>query len=526
MKKSENPTLSWATKTQRVLDFVQAQHADSGSPGWALAVVHGNETLIAQGFGVNEVGNLNNPVTPDSMFHIGSVSKTMIAVGLAKLVDQGRLTWQDRVKRHLPWFQLLDKYAETYTTLADLLSMNSVLGYYQGDLQTGLDAFESEREIVERLQHYHLHRSFRAGYNYSNINFVILGQVLAHVTNQTWGEYLTEAIWRPLGMTHTFATADETPLATRSFGHYICNGKLVGPFDIALTNYSTMPRFGDAAGSVVSSIQDMATFAKFLLQKGQPLFASPQPIADMITGHIIQTWWIDAMGTSWGYHFDRTGGHALGAGYGIDVIGEALYPGIDYFDKNGDTGVHQTRTGFVPSRELGVVLFNNGQLVDKGSRIQRLGHVRTYILGLLLDLPDAQLQAAWDESVQVADANPDGACDPHVYDGEAWVATYVPSAAEAAWLAGSYATAISAGFFGSARIHDVAGSLHLAYGGVDGALVGQTNATYVWDVFYMGQILTIQVVNTTRGTPSFAVYPSYAGASLVDFDADFTFFKQ
>ncbi|CAK4648327.1 unnamed protein product [Aphanomyces euteiches] len=193
------PRSEWETKTQKVLDFVAAQHALSKSPGWALAVVHHNKTLITQGFGLNEV-------------------------------DDGRVAWRDPVKKHLPWFQLKDKYAEKHTTLHDLLVMNSV--FEEGD-----------------------------SYEYTNVNFVILGQVIQEATNKTWGDYLTETIWRPLGMNHTFPKPTDAPVDMQAFGHYVGGGKVVGPFNPHTYKYTALMSFDLAAGSIISSILVLSTAA-------------------------------------------------------------------------------------------------------------------------------------------------------------------------------------------------------------------------------------------------------------------------
>ncbi|CAK4708415.1 unnamed protein product [Aphanomyces euteiches] len=205
------PRSEWETKTQKVLDFVAAQHALSKSPGWALAVVHHNKTLITQGFGLNEV-------------------------------DDGRVAWRDPVKKHLPWFQLKDKKAT-------------------------VNCRWPEREWVERLEHF---ATKRQGYEYTNVNFVILGQVIQEATNKTWGDYLTETIWRPLGMNHTFPKPTDAPVDMQAFGHYVGGGKVVGPFNPHTYKYTALMSFDLAAGSIISSILDMAIFAKFLLSKGQP----------------------------------------------------------------------------------------------------------------------------------------------------------------------------------------------------------------------------------------------------------------
>ncbi|ETV84363.1 hypothetical protein H257_03595 [Aphanomyces astaci] len=507
-------TSSWDVKKMRILEFVTAQHAASGSPGWALAVVHHNETLLAQGFGLNEVANPANQVSPDSMFHIGSVTKTMVAVALAKLVDEGRVRWTDRVTQHLPWFTLHDKYAQTYTTLHDLLGMNSVFAEGDSDYQASFGVYSSERDMVQRLGSYATTRTYRQGYAYANVNFAILGQVVQAVTNQTWGEYLTQAIWTPLGMMHTYDWAEHAPADHQlSKGHFVCNGTVAGPFDIRDASTSFLAPFPQADGSVVSSIHDMAIFSKFLLSKGRPLFASTQPIADMITGHEIQAVFVGAMGTSWGYHFDPKGGRALGAGYGIDVVGPSMYRNLDYFDKNGDTAEHQTRTGFVPSRGLGVVLLNNGQLMDKGSNIQRLSRVRTYVLGILLDIPQNELVAAWNESVLAADAlYPVGDCKAAAFDSTPPTPTYHPSDAVKEWLAGEYTAMAYPDFVGNASIYvQNKNQLVFKYGTYAGPLIGLTNTTFVWNVFVaVAPAVTVRIAKLPNGLPTIAIDDMFA----------------
>ncbi|RHZ15775.1 hypothetical protein DYB26_006254 [Aphanomyces astaci] len=448
-------TSSWDVKKLRILEFVTAQHAASGSPGWALAVVHHNETLLAQGFGLNEVvANPANQVSPDSMFHIGSVTKTMVAVALAKLV----LHIKSFGSRHLPWFTLHDKYAQTYTTLHDLLGMNSVFAEGDSDYQASFGVYSSERDMVQRLGSYATTRTYRQGYAYANVNFAILGQVVQAVTNQTWGEYLTQAIWTPLGMMHTYDWAEHAPADHQlSKGHFVCNGT--------------------------------------------------------VAGHEIQAVFVGAMGTSWGYHFDPKGGRALGAGYGIDVVGPSMYRNLDYFDKNGDTAEHQTRTGFVPSRGLGVVLLNNGQLMDKGSNIQRLSRVRTYVLGILLDIPQNELVAAWNESVLAADAlYPVGDCKAAAFDSTPPTPTYHPSDAVKEWLAGEYTAMAYPDFVGNASIYvQNKNKLVFKYGTYAGPLIGLTNTTFVWNVFVaVAPAVTVRIAKLPNGLPTIAIDDMFA----------------
>ena len=171
-------------------------------------------------------------------------------------VDEGRVAWKDPVKKHLPWFELDDKYAEKYTTVHDLLAMNTVFGEGDAELASVFGAISSERENVEKLKTFVTHRSLRQGYEYANTNFVIAGQIIESITNKSWGDYLRDTIWTPLGMHATFPRArDASPANDLSYGHYVCGGKVVGPFSPSESMYTCVPKFSIASGSVVSSIK-------------------------------------------------------------------------------------------------------------------------------------------------------------------------------------------------------------------------------------------------------------------------------
>ncbi|KAG9409969.1 hypothetical protein AC1031_017999 [Aphanomyces cochlioides] len=197
-QRDDNKIKSIEEKKAAAIAFVEKQLQDKPIPGLILSVVYKNQTVIARGFGTKQAGNPNAPVTASSLFQIGSYTKTLIAVAIAKLVDDGFVKWNDPVKQHLPWFRLQDKYAEKYTTLADLLAMNSVFGAFQGDVVWEMSTYPTERELVEHLVFFNTTRPLRAGYAYSNLNFEVLGQVIEAVTTQTWFSYLRRSILDPL----------------------------------------------------------------------------------------------------------------------------------------------------------------------------------------------------------------------------------------------------------------------------------------------------------------------------------------
>ena len=110
------------------------------TPGVALAVVKDGEIVLARGYGVCELGS-DRKVTPDTRFAIASCAKSFTASGLAALVDDGKLKWDDPVINHLPEFQLADPYLTSHVTIRDLLT-------HRTGLQRGDDLFNSPPDIA------------------------------------------------------------------------------------------------------------------------------------------------------------------------------------------------------------------------------------------------------------------------------------------------------------------------------------------------------------------------------------------
>ena len=101
--------------------YVAKALADWEAPGLAIAVVRNDSVIFAKGFGVREIGK-PDPVTPNTVFAIGSASKAFTVGLLGMLVDEKRIAWDDRVTKYLPSFELFDSYATRDLTIRDLLT--------------------------------------------------------------------------------------------------------------------------------------------------------------------------------------------------------------------------------------------------------------------------------------------------------------------------------------------------------------------------------------------------------------------
>lgn len=374
-------------------------------------------------------------------------------------MDDGKLAWRDPVIKHLPTLQLFDKYAEQHVTIGDLLAMNSGLGEVL-DLALVFGRFATDKELVDALRLAEPAHSLRSEYEYSNSNFAILGQLIERVSGLEWDVFLKQRIWEPLGMTRTFGSAlDVKDDKDVSSGHFACGGEVLGPFNLVSSPEAQLVMGGAggkmAAGSVVSSSDDMAKLLRVLLNKGTvdgvTILRSPSLVSEMVSGKSIVNVEMTEMFTKGGHQFVREG-NTLAAGYGFDFVSPAMW-GHAYYDKSGDTAVHQTRTGLVPDDEkLGVIIMANSQL--PGPHVNYIiDHVRSYVLGIFLDVPKDILDASFSQWRK------DDALKPILPGAPVCGTSFWKNApdlkldpAEAQAIAGVYAAQVSADFYGSIEV--------------------------------------------------------------------------
>jgi CubicO group peptidase (beta-lactamase class C family) len=145
---------------------------DWGIPGMSVGIVKDGEIVFSKGYGVLEVGK---PEKPDgnTLYAIASNSKAFTSSIIAMLVQEGKLKWDDKVRKYLPWFELYDPNVSREITIKDLLCHNSGLGTFSGDVIWYKSDLTSE-EIIKRVKYLPNQFNFRDGFGYSN-NLEITG---------------------------------------------------------------------------------------------------------------------------------------------------------------------------------------------------------------------------------------------------------------------------------------------------------------------------------------------------------------
>ncbi len=247
-----------------VLDeYIENARNDWQIPGLSIAVIKNDTTILAKGYGVRDI-NYQDPVDEHTLFAIASNTKAFTVSALAMLVDEGKVSWDDHVKDHLPWFELYDPYVTNEMRIRDLLCHRSGLKTFSGDL-LWYGTVYSRQEVIKRARHLTPVYGFRYDYGYSNIMFLTAGEIIPAVVKISWDEFLKKSFFNPLGMSRTTITIRNLDsLGNVAQPHYVDweTGKTT---KIPYVNWDNI----GPAGSINSSVRDMAQWIQFQLNDGK-----------------------------------------------------------------------------------------------------------------------------------------------------------------------------------------------------------------------------------------------------------------
>lgn len=235
-------------------------------PGVGVAIVKDGEIRLSKGYGIKQLGH-PDPVDENTLFSIASNSKAFTGTALGMLVEQGKLNWEDRVIKHLPWFAMSDDYVTQNLTVRDLLVHHSGLPAYANDMLNFPPAQMSRKELLLKLKDVPLVHDFRSVYAYDNILYLAAGEVVEAVSGMDWETFVERRIFKPLGMDNSisrFSTMRDQP--NIAYAHARRDGALKVMdtfFDLNIGDP------GNPAGGIASSAADMAKWIKMHLDSGR-----------------------------------------------------------------------------------------------------------------------------------------------------------------------------------------------------------------------------------------------------------------
>lgn len=314
--------------------------------GAAVAVVKDGEIIHNKGYGIKSI-TTREQVDEHTQFAIASNSKAFTTAALAILVEEGKLSWHDKVKDHIPEFKMYNDYVTENFNIQDLLTHRSGLGLGVGDLMFFPDGSNfTFADIVSSFQHFKPVSAFRTQYDYDNLLYIVAGEVIARASGMSWEAFVQQHIVEPLGMDNTYsALALMKDRSNLAIPHSTESGKLK---EIAVFEEMV----NGAAGGILSNVDDLAQWMLVHLNKGkygeqlQKSLFSEDNQREMWKIHTV----LDASRNSrYNAHF---------AGYGLGWFLTDIRGNMSVSHTGGLPGM-LSKTLMIPDLNLGIVVLTN-----------------------------------------------------------------------------------------------------------------------------------------------------------------------
>jgi CubicO group peptidase (beta-lactamase class C family) len=309
-------------------------------PGVAVGIVHGeDEHRVARG-----VTCIDFPldVDPQTLFQIGSTTKTFTGTVLMMLVEEGKLDLDAPVRYHLPSFKVKDADATKGATVRHLVThTGGWVGDFFADTGRGDDAV---RKIVKRMATKTSQITpLGQAWSYNNAGFYVAGQLIEQLTGERYEDVVTARIFQPLGMEHTFWFAEDVITHKTAIGHLaLADGTVQVARPWGLT------RSANPAGGIVSNVDDQLRYVRFHLGHGPKGVLKAASIRQMRKPLAEAGSMADAVGVTW--LLEKVGGKQI-------------------VKHGGSVNGHMSELLLVPSEDFGITVLTNG------SRGHELGRV-------------------------------------------------------------------------------------------------------------------------------------------------------
>jgi len=314
--------------------------------GVSVAIVKDGKIVHSKGYGVKSL-DTKEKVDEHTLFAIASNSKAFNTAALSILVDEGKISWQDKVIDYIPEFKMYNTYVTENFTIEDLLTHRSGLGLGAGDLMFFPDGSDfTIDDILTSFQYFEPVSPFRTKFDYDNLLYLISGEIVARVSGMSWEEFVRINIFEPLNMDNSYSSFSQIP----------DNANIATPHSTEFGTTRTIDQFNDmingAAGGIYSNVDDLSNWMLLHLNKGK--------YGDSLENELFskarqnEMWTINTkLGVN---RRPRYNSHFSGYGLGWGLS-----------DRNGSMSVSHTgglpgmlsRTIMIPDINLGVVVLTN-----------------------------------------------------------------------------------------------------------------------------------------------------------------------
>lgn len=338
-----------ASPYDQAFDAIMARYE---LPGLAVGVIEDGKVTYARTAGELIAGS-GKPVTPDTLFKIASNSKAMTTALLARLVAAGKLRWDDPVTKYLPAFRMYDPWVTQNMLVRDLLVHNSGLREGAGDLMLWPEPNAFTRsDIIAGLAWLKPQISFRSGYAYDNLMYVVAGEVAAVAGNASYEELVRREVFQPFGLTCRVGEWRRDEVADVAQPHMRKDGhNVVINADAEVVSAITSA----AAGGIRCSLNDMLTWARNWLDPEEKALAwlSVEQRRPLWTAHTSMP--ISARRREWDHaHF-----YAYGYGWRLTDVDN-----VWNVSHTGTLSGMYSVLSLLPDKRSGFVMLTNGEGSD------------------------------------------------------------------------------------------------------------------------------------------------------------------
>lgn len=358
--------------------YIETKRQRFRIPGAAVAVVQGNEILLAKGFGVRELGK-PEPITPETVFAVGSTTKAMTSLLMATLVDEGILAWDQPVVELWPDFKLSDPAVTPQIKIRNLLNMSS--GAPRVDLVwSGADL--TAEQIMASLADLPLVTPPGEVYHYNN-QIVATGGYIAALAaggqygnlQQTYADLLQARVFNPIGMSSASTSID----AIQAQPNHATPHDFTLSAEVVPTHFHADPNITPAGGANANAL-DMARFVMTQLGRG----VAPDGTRVVSAENLAETWQPAVRVT-------KT--LSYGMGWFIED-----YQGVQVIWHDGDVLGSKAMIAFIPEANVGLVVLSN-RLISTGFSYS----LRYHLLHQLYDFENEEepdFEGNWDDFLE------------------------------------------------------------------------------------------------------------------------------
>ena len=248
-------------------------------PGLSIGIVRNDSIIFSKGYGNLET-HKERKVDENTIFGIGSISKSFTALTLGILVDEGKITWDDKVKDYLPYFELYAPYVTDNFTIRDLLTHRSGLKDVSGGTLWYHSDYSRE-DVIKRLKYLEPLSGFRDKPAYQNVMYVVASEIVKTVSGMPWDDFVRTRVFDKLKMNNTTSLSAERE----------SNGNLAQPhiWNEKYEKVSIKQEIGDnlaPAGFIYSSSKEMSNYMRLLLHDG--IFGNDTIVSPNIVNEIFK----------------------------------------------------------------------------------------------------------------------------------------------------------------------------------------------------------------------------------------------